>query len=718
MMKVKGIFAVSLIAMMVVGGAYAEIASSGYVDEKIDGLATVAKTGSFNDLDDKPTIPTVNNATLTIQKNGTSAGTFTANASANRTINITVPTKTSELNNDSGFITSANLPVATANTLGGVKSGGDITVATSGAVTVNSATKATQDASGNVITSTYAKKTDLNAKQNASTAVKVATAGTAVGDSTHPVYVNASGVATKIDKVAAAAKADTATSATSAASATKATQDASGNVITSTYATKTEVGSKLSSISGSTGGTGNVVTTVSASGSTVSATKGITAEETKNKVKSVRAAASATDTAYPSEKAVATALAAKADKSELSGYATNTRVDAVEDKAEAAQTAASAAQSTATAAQTAANAKVATAQGSGNANKAVITNSSGNITTGQIATGMIANDAVTYAKLAAGAVDATALASDAVTSAKIADGTIVNADISASAAIAASKISGLATVATSGSYDDLTDKPTIPAAYVLRAATESALGGVKSGGDITVATSGAVTVNSATKADTATSATSATKATQDGNGANIADTYAKKTELPTVNNATLTIQKNGTSAGTFTANASANKTINITVPTKTSELTNDSNYATTAQVNARVATAQGTDNANDVMVVNSSGNVTPALITNANISSSAAIAQSKISGLTDALAEKLSTTGTAAKATADAKGNNIADTYATKSQINALDSTSTGTGAVVTSVSQTDGKVSVTKGNVQIPVGSADATTYATIWVQ
>ena len=119
MMKVKGIFAVSLIAMMVVGGAYAEIASSGYVDEKIDGLATVAKTGAYGDLSGAPT---VNNATLTIQKNGTSAGTFTANASANRTINITVPTKTSELNNDSGFITSANLPVATANTLGGVKS--------------------------------------------------------------------------------------------------------------------------------------------------------------------------------------------------------------------------------------------------------------------------------------------------------------------------------------------------------------------------------------------------------------------------------------------------------------------------------------------------------------------------------------------------------------------------------------------------------------------
>lgn len=36
-------------------------------------------------------------------------------------------------------------------------------------------------------------------------------------------------------------------------------------------------------------------------------------------------------------------------------------------------------------------------------------------------------------------------------------------------------------------------------------------------------------------------------------------------QLPTVNDATLTIQKNGTAVGTFTANASANKSINITM---------------------------------------------------------------------------------------------------------------------------------------------------------
>ena len=407
MMKVKGIFAVSLIAMMVVGGAYANIASQGYVDQQVD------------------------------------------------------------------------------------------------------------------------------AKQNASTAVKVATAGTAVGDASHPVYVNASGVATRIDKVAAAASADTATSAT------KATQDGNGLNIANTYAKKTELPT-----------VNNATLTIQKNGATVDT---FTANASANKT----------------------------------------------------------------------------------INITVPTTTSG-----------LTND------------------------------------------------SGFITA------DDLPDE------YQLKAATASALGGVKSGGDITVGTDGAVTVNSATKA------------TQDGNGANIANTYAKKTELPTVNNATLTIQKNGTNVATFTANSANAATANITVPTKTSELTNDSNYATTAQVNARVATAQGTDNANDVMVVNSSGNVTPALITNANISSSAAIAQSKISGLTDALAGKLSTTGTAAKATADANGNNIANTYATKAQLTALDSTSSGSGAVVTNVSQTDGKVSVTKGNVQIPVGSATATSYATIWVQ
>ena len=64
-------------------------------------LATVATTGDYEDLINKPTIPTVNNATLTIQKNGTNVAAFTANASSNVTANISVPTTTSSVTSGS-----------------------------------------------------------------------------------------------------------------------------------------------------------------------------------------------------------------------------------------------------------------------------------------------------------------------------------------------------------------------------------------------------------------------------------------------------------------------------------------------------------------------------------------------------------------------------------------------------------------------------------------
>ena len=70
-----------------------------------DGTTTVIKlpystTINYNDLTNKPTIPSVGNGTLTIQKNGTKIDTFTANATADKTINITVPTKLSNLTDD------------------------------------------------------------------------------------------------------------------------------------------------------------------------------------------------------------------------------------------------------------------------------------------------------------------------------------------------------------------------------------------------------------------------------------------------------------------------------------------------------------------------------------------------------------------------------------------------------------------------------------------
>lgn len=79
------------------------------------GAGTSSFSGNYNDLSNKPTIPTVNNGVLTIQKNGADVVTFGANSSDNATANIAVPTKTSDLANDSNYITSSGAPVQSVN---------------------------------------------------------------------------------------------------------------------------------------------------------------------------------------------------------------------------------------------------------------------------------------------------------------------------------------------------------------------------------------------------------------------------------------------------------------------------------------------------------------------------------------------------------------------------------------------------------------------------
>ena len=80
--------------------------SSQYIQHK-PNLSSVATSGDYNDLANTPTIPDIaNNAMLTIQKNGVSVGSFTANASDDVLINLTVPTSTSQLVNDAGFISA------------------------------------------------------------------------------------------------------------------------------------------------------------------------------------------------------------------------------------------------------------------------------------------------------------------------------------------------------------------------------------------------------------------------------------------------------------------------------------------------------------------------------------------------------------------------------------------------------------------------------------
>ena len=63
--------------------------SFGKIAKWFNDLKTVAFSGNYNDLTNKPTIPSVGNGTVTITQNGASKGTFTMNQSGNTTIALT-----------------------------------------------------------------------------------------------------------------------------------------------------------------------------------------------------------------------------------------------------------------------------------------------------------------------------------------------------------------------------------------------------------------------------------------------------------------------------------------------------------------------------------------------------------------------------------------------------------------------------------------------------
>lgn len=84
--------------------------------------------------------------------------------------------------------------------------------------------------------------------------------------------------------------------------------------------------------------------------------------------------------------------------------------------------------------------------------------------TSSVITSKINALAVTTEKLAGLAVTAAKLAANAVTTEKIADSAVTDAKISS---VSASKVSGLATVATTGSYNDLTNKPSFSSGITL-----------------------------------------------------------------------------------------------------------------------------------------------------------------------------------------------------------------------------------------------------------
>ena len=129
--------------------------------------------GSYNDLTDKPTIPTVpSNIVNTIT---TTAGTHTAITNQTGSVSFNVPTKTSHLTNDSGFITNAGVTSITT---------------TAGAHTTK--TSATGAVSFNVPTKTSHLTNDSGFITNAGVTSITTTAGThtTISSSTGAVSFN------------------------------------------------------------------------------------------------------------------------------------------------------------------------------------------------------------------------------------------------------------------------------------------------------------------------------------------------------------------------------------------------------------------------------------------------------------------------------------------------------------------------------------------------
>lgn len=292
------------------------------------------------------------------------------------------------------------------------------------------------------------------------------------------------------------------------------------------------------------------------------------------------------------------------------------------------------------------------------------------------------------------------------------------------------KTTDIATVATSGSYNDLSDKPTIPSAYTLPTASTTVMGGVKIGSNISVS-SGTISI---TKSNV-TSALGYTPPVSDTTYVNATASAAglmsssDKSKLDSIAaNANNYIHPASHPASMITGLASvatsgsyndlSNKPTIPVVPTNVSAFINDAGYLTQHQslddyakktdVNTALANKLGINDTAAAAIKDDAGNT---------ISTTYA-SKADVSAL---LSTKLGVTATAYAATRDGAGNNIVNTYAKKTDIpsaytlpNATSSTLGGV-KIGSNISVADGTISLAKSNVTSALGytpPASDTTY------
>ena len=525
-------------------------------------LSTVATSGSYDDLTNKPTIPTVNNATLTIQKNGTTVETFTANSSSNKTANISVPTKTSDLTNDGSTGTdtyvesSALSDVAISGDYNDLENKPTIPTVGSGILTI-------QKNSSNIDT--------FSANATANKTINITVPTTAADVSALPASTKyGASISVSINSTDY--------------KITTTLKDQDGNTLGTAQVIDLPLESVV--VSGSFDSVNKKIVLTLENGNTVDIPVGDLVAGLQTEITSSSKLASdlVDDTGQTNK------FMTSAEKTKLSGIAAGAEVNVQSDWNQTTTTADDYIKNKPTLAT-------------------VATSGSYNDLSNKPTIPTVNNATLTIQKNGTTVKTFTANASTNVT-ANITVPTKTS-DITNDSNFVAS--GDLATVATSGSYNDLTNKPTVPEIkkrtgastttnitplYVAGDGTNTPMA-LQTHGDSHTGSFAYVNINEPTS-----------DISEAYIGGYVWDEYEdwwrKMSEVrlalysdipavPTVNNGTLTIQKNGTNVQTFTANQSSNVTANISVPTKTSDLTNDSGFieSVTKITNAEIDAIMG-----------------------------------------------------------------------------------------------------------------------------
>ena len=494
----------------------------------MDDLATVASTGSYNDLSNKPTI---GNATITIQKNGTAVDTFTANATSDKSINIAVPTKVSELTNDSNYATTSAVNAKVATAQGDTNKNKIMITNASGSVTP---VAITSSGTGSLVTAVSVEDGKLTVTKGSSLPT--------VNNATLTIQKNG----TTVDSFTANASKSKTVNITVPTKVTDLSD-------ASSYATTEYVDGQITTVSGKAG---ELETELEQLQSDMDDLATVASTGSYNDLSNKPTIGNATITIQKNGTAVDTFTAnATSDKS--INIAVPTKVSELTNDSNYATT-------------SAVNAKVATAQGDTNKNKIMITNASGSVTPVAI-TSSGTGSLVTAVSVEDGKLTVTKGSSlPTVNNATL---TIQKNGTTVDSFTANASKSKTVNITVPTKVTDLSDASSY-------ATTEYV--------------DGQITTVSGKAGELETELEQLQSDMDDLATVASTGSYNDLSNKPTIGNATITIQKNGTAVDTFTANATSDKSINIAVPTKVSELTNDSNYATTSAVNAKQNTLTAT----------------------------------------------------------------------------------------------------------------------------